>query len=29
MKTLAKLFLICLLCLGFITGVVYLVKWLW
>jgi hypothetical protein len=29
MKTILKVVLICLLCLGFITGVVYLVKRLW
>lgn len=29
MPTIVKVLLLCVLCVGLITGIVYLVKWLW
>lgn len=29
MPRVVKLVLVCMLCIGLITGIVYLVKWLW
>jgi len=29
MPTIVKVVLVCALCIGFITGIVYIVKWFW